>query len=893
MAKAKTKSPVAAPAHIPVTEVVPDPPPPVPAAVQPPPALWHGLAGLGLVLVAVGQHWGPTPAFPHVHTASLVALALAAAGTGLAIAGKLRHWPLAAAPLLAVIAACWTEAAWPEHPRWGDPVRTAISGMAPVVWVAVAIAGLLANWLRPTALSRVLAAGGAAGLWLHAVMPAGVAGLTRVPALAVLQPPLVAAAAGREAVATEVTGGPWLLLAALVATLILLGLALRRVWPPLWSASAALALAAVALLGASESGTATVLLHAGVVLVTAGVWLPSLLAAGAVPLTLRALGRSAEPWLVALLLGMYALLKVNGLRYSTTDEALYFYAAKLWSEGTLPYRDFFFSHPPLHLAVPTLLYKVLGYHFLIGKWLSALAALVAALFNWRMARHWLGPWGGLLALTLNLLACEVLQASTNLTGINLTVAAMMAGLWALWLPRQFLLAGGLLGAAACTGFYAFGAFLVAAVLTLLLPWPTQKRSLAAWLRHPLGRIVLGFVGVWGAINLAFWAIGGESYTIGVYTYHFAKKAKIEGFTALGSSPLAIPANLFLMLGARDFAVSVYYHAAHWWLALGLPLAAVLRLWAERSADLGSFFDPRRWWQVPRLGVGLAFAMALALTVEFAQFKERYDFYFALILPLVSMCAAAFVCEVAQLAGQLVAPIGRVEVPRAALATALLVAFGLCWMPINMAANKSAYPSEFKGAKMEGKGPGERLEFEWLPAPGPAWTSEWTQALFWQSHRIRASVESGLHHYLWGKKRWFSKADEMAAYIAANSAPDETISGASDYAPLLALLSGRRMAGNHVDTNSKAFNTGAVPLEKFWDEACQDKLKFLVIAPQSYFAAPDVPKRSSISENFMRDKVFADPALKHWRPLEMELWVRKGPQPCTFRGQRGVGPRLDD
>ena len=35
------------------------------------------------------------------------------------------------------------------------------------------------------------------------------------------------------------------------------------------------------------------------------------------------------------------------------------------------------------------------------------------------------------------------------------------------------------------------------------------------------------------------------------------------------------------------------------------------------------------------------------------------------------------------------------------------------------------------------------------------------------------------------------------------------------------------------------------------------------------------------------------ALKHWRPLEMELWVRKGPQPCTFRGQRGVGPRLDD
>ncbi len=825
-------------------------------------------------------------------------LAVAAAGVALAL-WSLRQpdqpvWAVGAAVLAVAVA---TFVVPPDQAgRAGEPLRASLHGLGPAAFAVVALPGLVALARQPSPLARVLAGLGTAGAWLLCWMPVGFAGETRVPWLAALGEVPMAAVAGQAPVAGAVAGAPWLAVLAVVSTAVLAGLCARPQWPPVW-AWAALAGLGLGTLGAATEGGALALLATFGALLAGGALLYGQLArpAGRQP-DLAALGRAAEPSAVALLLAAWTLLKWNGLRYSTTDEALYYYAARLWSEGTLPYRDFFFSHPPLHIGVPALLYKLFGYQFLIGKLLSVVAATGAALFNWRIARHALGPWGGLLALALTLLAGEVLQASTNLTGVNLTTAWLMAGLWLLWVRRSFLWAGACLGAAASTGFYAFGGWLTAVVLTLLLPWPARWSDVRGWLSHPVARLVAGFAVVWGGVNLLFWALSGDAYTDGVYAYHFAKKAKVEGFVPLSQGPTAVLANFATMLNARDFAVSVYHHAAHYWLALGLPLVLVLRQWVLRVPDAKAapwttVFDPRQWWQTPAMGIALVWALALALLVEFGQFKERYDFYFALVLPVLASSAAGFVVVAAQIAGRAIHALPTGSPQRAVVAGAAAAAFGLCWMHVDMVANRAAYPSEFKGPKMEGHGPGERLTFEWLPAPGPTWVSDWTRTLLWKDHRIRGSVETGMHHYLWGKKRWFSKAEAMAAYIAANSRPDETITGASDYAPLLALLSGRRLAGNHVDTNSKVFNTGAVPLEKFWDEACRDRLKFIVSAPQSYFAAQDLPKRTTVLENFVRDKVFSDPGLKHWRPLEMELWVRKGPEPCAYKGKRGGGPSL--
>jgi hypothetical protein len=834
---------------------------------------------------------------------------------GLAALGLWRGTPwLVAAGLLGLLSARVHELADPT-PLLGyaEPLRDGLVGLTPVFATTLVLAGLWTLHRQPDhTQARWTAALGALGLWLHAFLPVGWVGSATVPFFASLtQLPVV------FELPTTLAGPVWVFTQGLVSTALLVHLAGSRKGPA-WLLPVLAGLAGLLpCLWALRQGP--------------GVAVHTLAALGLGATALRQLlGESetregfrrdpqwtlpTEAIAVAGLVAVYLLLKVNGLRYSTTDEALYYYAGKAWSEGLTPYRDFFFSHPPLHIAAPALAYKLLGYHFLVGKWLSALAALGAGLAAWRIARRHLGIWQGVAALAFHLLACEVLQASTNLTGINLTACWLMWGLWAAS-SRRFLLAGLLLGAAASTGFYAIGGFLTVAVLALALPSDRPAGPLPErLLHHPAVRITLGFLLVWGVLNLYFWKQGGDGFIDGVYEYHFAKKAKIEGYTALGDSPLAIPSNAVVWLLSRDFQVTFYYHAAQFWLALLAPLTTlvilarrVLMTPVVRGKPVGPspwalLWNPRRWWlEMDQGGLPLwIWTVTLALVVEFAQFKERYDFYYALLIPGLAICAAAWLHGVAQLGRMALDRVragdlhGSDAKDRATWLAAAAVLVSMLWVPLNNVANTKAFPSEFT-VKTDSKGAGERLVFAWEDAPGPAWLSGLTQGLFWAPARIRGNLETGVHHYLWNKKRWFSTADEIAAYIRDHSQPQDTITGASDYAPLLALLSGRRLAGNQVDTNSKVFNTGAVPLEKFWDAVCADHVKFLIAAPMSYFAPDTIAKRGSVIDNFERVQVFHDKKLKQFgKSTDIELWQRKAepPQPaCSYRGKRGVGPTLD-
>ena len=925
------------------------------------PALLAGSVGLAFVALAAGLaglylvRQSATPGRGRQVVAAWVGTA-AAALLGL----RLRE---AAEPALAM--------------AWTEPLRDTWLGATPPAFAGIALAGVIALFMRPDSLgSRALAGLGAFGLWLHAMTPVGWAGGSLLPAWAAIVGIPAGATSGSagavSAAPVGLLGDLPTLLQVLVATGLLAALALWRdlprailglfaagLWLPcvFWPmrvgvGATGLALETGASLAAAAFALALAVLHRPGPVPGAIAVDPATEADGG-GRRLAMVGRAAEPIAVAVLIGGYLILKINGLRWSTTDEGLYFYAAKAWSEGLLPYRDFFFAHPPLHIAVPALAYKVFGYHFVVGKWLSALAALGAGIAVWRIARTWLGITAGVFALGLDLFACEVLQASTNLTGINLTTCWLMWGLWAA-LRHRFLLAGMLLGAAAATGFYAIGGFLILAVLAGCMPLPPPSRPHEPWLqralRHPTILISLGFLAVWGTINAFFLVAAGDAFRTGVYDYHFAKKAKVEGFTPLSDGPHALLANSLVLLGARDFAVSVYYHAAHYWLALLAPLGIALKAWAHaitarppppvgRQAALRQtqpawhaiLWHPRRWW-LDRASGGagmLLWVLSLGLLAEFAQFKERYDFYYALLLPCVTLCAATWIDALLALGrvavqaltvretrpptgslpqrGSMPRPVDGLPHGKILAAVSVMVLLSLLWVPVNMSANRKAFPSEFQRTEGSG-GIGERLTFDWYPPPppwtdggeaiGPTWLSDVTRGLYWQDHRMRGSIESGVHHYLWSKKRWFSTADDMAAYIRRNSTETDTLTGASDYAPLIALLSGRRLAGNHIDTNSKVFNTGAVSVERFWDAVCADRVKFVIAAPQSYFAPSTLNLRTSVVENFKKDQVFLDPMLKHWKTLDMELWVRKreptgGEKACSYKGMRGVGPTLQN
>ncbi len=632
----------------------------------------------------------------------------------------------------------------------------------------------------------------------------------------------------------------------------------------------------------------------------------------------------------------FGLLKLQGGRYSATDEGIYFYAAKAWVDGIWPYHDFFFSHPPLHIAVPATVIGIFGWSFPIVKSLSAIASLLTGIVVWRIGRRHIGAAGGVLACGLFLFAAETLKASANLTGVNLTTLWLTLAVWAALRDRSFL-AGLFAGVAASTGIYAVGGAIALFAMLAFSAGPRgeeRPRSLVnRFLATPAVQLLIGFALVFGTIHILGVLVGGESYLDGVYRYHTQKKVKIVGYVGLENGPLALISNLMATLQSKDFLTATYYHGAHFWLALLAPFAVALRILLRRSerdaAQLASqqndrrvvrpppgpngasnaadplddpdhwmmMINPRRWWRHPGMG-GAALVLwivTVAMLGELAQLPERYDFYYTLMLPfaalsaavtlttllwLVRVCAGAGVRDADVLDFRNL-PSGPLFIP--SQARLALLGLALCcaaWVPVNAAANRVAFPTELSPGGGS-KGAGQLLRFEWVDAPGPKLLSDLGRVLFWRDWRVRGNLESGVLHYLWSKKRWFSTAETIAATIASRSRGVDTITGASTYAPIVALLAGRRMAADHVDTNSKTFKTGIIDEAEFWTRACKDNLRFIVAAPQSWFTVENMNRKPTVVRHFRLLEEFHDPALRHWRDEVIQLWERKGDEPCRY------------
>ena len=75
-----------------------------------------------------------------------------------------------------------------------------------------------------------------------------------------------------------------------------------------------------------------------------------------------------------LALGGFGILKAYALAPAFSDENIYFYMCRRIAEGALPYRDFFFAHPPFHLIPGTLVMSVFGFSLPLAKAIPAVFA---------------------------------------------------------------------------------------------------------------------------------------------------------------------------------------------------------------------------------------------------------------------------------------------------------------------------------------------------------------------------------------------------------------------------------------------------------------------------------------------------------------------------------------
>ena len=621
------------------------------------------------------------------------------------------------------------------------------------------------------------------------------------------------------------------------------------------------------------------------------------------------------------LLFIYFVIKLETLAPSATDENIYFYAASLFARGKMPYRDFFFAHPPLHLLIPGMLTLVFGFSFTLLKLLSVVASLLSGLFIYLAVRRSAGLLAGLLAGAFFLFAFQQLQAGTNLTGINITTMSLTAALYMV-IRGSPVAAGALAGCSVLAGVYAAGPVLALAAVAFYQNW---KRGL---------QYVGLLVAVAGLGNLLFYLLFGAPYIDQVFTYHFLKPSKTKGFLAPGtvdlfllfisgcgylalctglgewvraegslrarlltSRPLQVCAAtaaclalvaacgsflpaaktglalLFedgrLFLDGQEFLRFYFFHAhlllAPLALAVGLVAFALLR-----SSPLAAQAIP---------AVLAGFSLMLAGLVELALLRETYTFYYLLVIPGAAVLCALSWRLVPEAFALHPGPAGP-KPWQPALATILLaavVALNTLYVPRTLAVGAQRFPEEKQRAG----------ELTCYP-PVENVTTPFSQAI--RSHlmtscRFRGSSEPGLYHYLWKKKWYFSKAPEIARYIRENSNERETVVGSSLVTPLLALLSSRSIAAHFVDTNSKRFKSGMLENEEGWKPICRKRpgwneprcrqvaaeqemwravcrtpVRFIIAGPRSFFTPRRMKNHPVARRYFKPDKLFNETQL---------------------------------
>jgi hypothetical protein len=182
--------------------------------------------------------------------------------------------------------------------------------------------------------------------------------------------------------------------------------------------------------------------------------------------------------LAAILFG-FLLLKLYSLNFVSGDEHMYFYMGLLVSRGEWPYRDFFFSHPPLQLYVVAPLYALFGYSLALSKLVPTVAAMVSGVHVYLIGRRLAERLEGLLGTCLFLFTYDVLRGSSHFTGANCALAFGLAAAYQAIVGRQRV-AGILFAIATFTGIYMAPLALMLGVLLVFRSWRQALRLVATF-----------------------------------------------------------------------------------------------------------------------------------------------------------------------------------------------------------------------------------------------------------------------------------------------------------------------------------------------------------------------------------------------------------------------------
>jgi hypothetical protein len=196
------------------------------------------------------------------------------------------------------------------------------------------------------------------------------------------------------------------------------------------------------------------------------------------------------------------------------DTWIYWYAGKEILEGSIPYRDFFYSSPPLIPYLTALWQLFFGFHLKVALLIPHALTIISAslIFTFFSLRKQFQA--GLLAAIAFLFTGAVFSHADFLLGSTiLTPFIILAFIF--FDRKKFLLSGVFFGLAALTKIYG----IVPAVPLIFLLGKEIKN---------LRNFLLGIFISFGVPNLIFWVLIGNEYLDLIFFNHF-KKPTLERY----------------------------------------------------------------------------------------------------------------------------------------------------------------------------------------------------------------------------------------------------------------------------------------------------------------------------------------------------------------------------
>ncbi|MBI4452358.1 glycosyltransferase family 39 protein [Candidatus Woesearchaeota archaeon] len=209
---------------------------------------------------------------------------------------------------------------------------------------------------------------------------------------------------------------------------------------------------------------------------------------------------------------VFVILTYKGLGVAQPgDENDYFYMGKLIAEGKMPYKDFFYAHPPLHIYIIALVYRIFGFNITALKLIPLISALISSFFIFKLTKEKFGNLESVIASLLFMSSYSIMFNSVFSLGIMTATMFLVIGFYFLFAENNYYTSGLFLGLASITRLLA------------LVPIFTALAIIFFYDRKNLAKLLLPFLGIFLALNLIFIFLYGGSYIDPIYKFHLLKK----------------------------------------------------------------------------------------------------------------------------------------------------------------------------------------------------------------------------------------------------------------------------------------------------------------------------------------------------------------------------------